>query len=74
MAEIFLTREEVAQLTNRLRPAAQARVLRFMGVEHRIRPDRSLAVMRAHVEKLFCGEPSAASAKAKSFEPNWSAM
>jgi len=74
MAEIFLTREEVAQLTSRLRHAAQARVLRFMGVEHRIRPDGSLAVMRAHVEKMFCGEQSAASAKVKSLEPNWSAM
>lgn len=74
MAEIFLTREEISQLTNRQRHDAQARALRFMGVEHRIRPDGSMAVMRAHVEKMFCGEQSAASTRIKIIEPNWSAM
>jgi len=74
MGEIFLSREEIAQLTNRQRFKAQASVLRYMGVEHRVRPDGSLAVMRAHVEKLFCGEPNTLAHKTKPIEPNWSAM
>lgn len=74
MAEIFLTRDEVSQLTNRHQHDAQARALRFMGIEHRIRPDKSVAVMRAHVEKMFCCEQSAAPTKVKEIEPNWSAM
>lgn len=74
MAETFLSREEIAQLTNKLRHDAQARVLRFMGVEHRIRPDGSVAVMRSHVEKMFCGEQAVISAKVKPIEPNWNAM
>jgi hypothetical protein len=29
------------------------RVLRAMGVEHRVRPDGSVAVARAHIERIF---------------------
>ena len=74
LMKTFLTPEEIAQLTNRLRRNAQVRVLRFMGVEHRTRPDGSVAVMRAHVEKLFCGEQSALPAQGNNVEPNWSAI
>ncbi len=50
---MFLSDEDVEEMTGRQRKPAQSRVLTFMGVEHKIRPDGSLAVLRAHVEKLF---------------------
>ena len=50
---MFLTDDEVVALTGRQRKPAQARVLTFMGIEHRLRPDGSVAVARSHVEKLF---------------------
>ncbi len=50
---MFLTGKELAELTNRSRRDAQARVLRAMGIEHRVRPDGSVAVLKAHVDLLF---------------------
>lgn len=50
---MFLTDQEIADLTHRQRKPAQARVLTFMGIEHKPRPDGSLVVLRAHVDKLF---------------------
>ena len=50
---MFLTAEELAELTGRTRRDAQVRMLRAMGITHMVRPDGSVAVMRAHVEQLF---------------------
>jgi hypothetical protein len=50
---MFLTNEEVVQLTGRKRHPAQVRALRGMGIEHRVRPDGSVAVLRALVDALF---------------------
>lgn len=50
---MFLDDDELIELTQRTRRPAQSRVLTFMGIEHRRRPDGSIAVLRAHVEKLF---------------------
>lgn len=70
---MFLTREEVAALTGRVRRDAQQRALRAMGVEHRVRPDGSVAVLRAHVEQVFGLRPEKAK-PAKTQEPNWDAV
>jgi hypothetical protein len=67
---MFLTKEELAGLTGRTQSAAQVRVLRFMGIEHRTRPDGSVAVLRGHVEKSLGG--SSVEVKQREFEPNWS--
>ena len=48
---MFLTDEEIADLTQRTRRPAQSRVLTFMGIDHKLRPDGSIAVLRAHVER-----------------------
>jgi hypothetical protein len=69
---MFLTREELQALTKRVQYSAQVRVLRSMGIEHRIRPDGSLAVLRAHIEQIFCGNPH--SRKIQQIEPNWGAL
>lgn len=49
----FLTPEDIATLTGRQRGDAQVRALKFMGVEHRVRPDGKVIVLRAHIESVF---------------------
>ena len=72
---MFLTPEEIADLTGRSRRDAQAKVLALMGVEHRLRPDRSIVVLRAHVEKLLGGVTAdPPRLDKKKCEPNWAAM
>lgn len=41
---MFLTDEELADLTHRRRRPSQGKVLTFMGIEHRRRPDGSIPV------------------------------
>ncbi len=73
MGYFLLTREEVSELTGRTQRAAQARVLRGMGIEHRVRPDGTIAVSRAHVERLL-GGINEAGVKIKSTEPDWGSL
>lgn len=68
---MMLTAEELSDLTGRSRRDAQIRVLRFMGVEHRVRPDGTLAVLKSHVEQVLGGHVRY---KLKDPEPNWSAI
>ena len=69
---IILTKDELRELTQRNHCRAQVVVLRHMGIEHRIRPDGSVVVLRAHVEHLLGGrEPSASP---QDVEPDWSAL
>lgn len=53
---MFLTDSEIKELTHKQRRPAQVRMLRAMGVEHRQRPDGSIAVLKKHVEYLFGGK------------------
>ena len=46
---IALTQTEIAEITARERPTAQARVLAGMGIPYRRRPDGSLVVLRRDV-------------------------
>jgi hypothetical protein len=73
MNDMFLSHDEISSMTSRVQRAAQLRALRGMGIEHRVRPDGTLAVMRAHVEKVF-GAAAAGSRKAPPKEPNWGAL
>lgn len=47
---IVLTEQELVELTNKVRPSAQARVLQALGIPSKPRPDGSLVVYRIHVE------------------------
>ena len=47
--KLALTRAEIEELTERRRPAAQARVLRALGIDFRVRPDGSLLVLRENL-------------------------
>ena len=69
---MFLTPEEISALTNRKARKCQRAVLNHMGIEHKVRPDGSLVVLRSHVENSLGGV--ATHAKLISPEPNWSAL
>lgn len=50
---MFLTKDEVKELTHKITYSAQRRALNSMGIEHKMRPDGSVAILRAHAEKEF---------------------
>lgn len=70
---MFLDSSEVKELTARVQHAAQAKVLRAMGIDHKTRPDGTIAVLRSHVEQALGGGVPAARKKAPP-EPNWGAL
>ena len=70
---MFLTPEELTELTGRQRRDAQVRALRYMGIEHRVRPDGTVAVLKTHVEQSF-GETQSHDKVVKQIEPDWSAL
>ena len=49
---IALSEDDLVELTGKRRSSAQARVLDFMGIPYRSRPDGTLAVLRIHVETV----------------------
>lgn len=71
--DTFLSFEEVQDLTSRKVRSAQVKALRAMGIEHKVRPDGSVAILRAHITKVFDGD-SAVSRKPKQAVPNWDAI
>ncbi|MBX6381461.1 MAG: DUF4224 domain-containing protein [Microbispora sp.] len=52
---IACTPDELIEITGKRQGAAQIRALRAMGIEHRMRPDGTPFVLRAHVEHLLGG-------------------
>lgn len=70
---MFLTKDELKELTGHVRAHAQAKELDKMGIEYKPRGDGSLAVLRSHVEKEF-GLLQQKPANKKSFQPNWEAL
>lgn len=71
-SQMFLTFDEVRSLTERIHHSAQVKVLCSMGIEHRVRPDGSVAVLRQHIEQLM--GVTLNKKKAKIAEPNWGAL
>lgn len=72
--DLFLTPEEVISLTKRTRRDAQVKMLRHMGIEHRVRADGSVVILRSHIEKIFGGIVDTAPPQKKRTEPNWAAI
>lgn len=70
---MFLTQAELSELTGRQKWSAQARALRLMGIEHRVRPDGTVAVLRTHVEHVLSGG-TATRMEPRAPEPNWEAI
>lgn len=70
---IVLTQDEIEALTGRHRKDAQVKALRYMGIEHRVRPDGSIAVLKAHID-LLLGGTVANHSRQRSQSPNWAAI
>lgn len=70
---MFLTNQEIIELTGRRYKAAQRVVLCHMGIEHKVRPDGSLAVLKSHIDKQFDGIAESVTIS-KRIEPNWGAL
>lgn len=70
---MVLDRQELESLTHRTRSSAQVRALRFMGIEHRIRPDGTVAVLRTHVE-VALGANQSENKGNPANEPNWAGI
>ena len=73
MESIFLDTLEIVSLTGRVKHTSQVRVLKAMGIEHKVRPDGSVAILRAHITKVFSGDADVARV-IKPTLPNWSAI
>lgn len=67
MTPIFLTQDEIREMTGRVRYKSQASVLSAMGIEHKVRPDGSLLVLRSHVEQSL-GGTTKAQARQRAYE------
>jgi hypothetical protein len=67
---MFLTREEIQELTNKQRPSAQVAVLNSLGIIYKLRPDGSLVVLKAHVEQLLGGQVTEQK-PGSTWEPDW---
>ncbi len=74
MTSMFLDHEEIKGLTNSSRLDAQTKALRAMGIEHKVRPDGSIAILRYHITKVFDGNPDPSRKPVKVVEPNWDAI
>jgi hypothetical protein len=66
LSPLCLTREEVAELTGRTQRSAQRRVLQYMGIDHKQRPDGSLVVFRSGLDAA-----AGIGHATKRTEPNW---
>lgn len=71
---IVLTKDEVEALTGRHRKDAQIKALRFMGIEHRVRPDGTVAVLKAHIDQILGATTSSPRQRNLRSEPNWAAL
>lgn len=49
---MFLSDDDLRELTDKVKASAQARELEHMKIPFRVRRDGSLAVLRAHVESV----------------------
>ena len=66
-----MTDDDLYELTHKRRFSARLRALNAMGIEYRVRPDRTLAVCRAHVDAVLSGRVQFDRAP-RIAEPNWS--
>lgn len=70
----FLEQEEVEQLTNKVKRHSQVKALRAMGIEHKVRPDGTVATLRTHIEKAFDGQAAQRPSRQNANTPNWDAL
>ena len=71
--DMFLSPDEIIELTGRHRRDAQVTQLNKMGIVYKVRADGAVVVLTAHVHKEFDGDAASAK-KVKETEPNWGAV
>lgn len=71
MSELFLDLAEIKALTGHRRRDAQVRELRALGIDHKIRRDGSVVVLRDHVNKELGGNTEK---RVVVEQPNWTAL
>jgi len=71
---MFLTREEIQALTNKKRLSSQVAVLNSLGIVHKLLPDGSPVVLKAHVEQLLGGQAVLDHKPERTWEPDWAAF
>lgn len=71
---MFLTPEEVTNLTGKKRNPAQVTALRTMGIEHKVRPDGAIIISRSHVERVLDGHIINGLESKSCIQPNWKDM
>jgi acetolactate synthase regulatory subunit len=74
MTDLFLSQTEVVLLTGRTVRPSQVKALKTMGIEHKVRPDGSVAILRSHIEKVFDGQTQNNPKKQHQPTVNWDAM
>jgi hypothetical protein len=70
---MFLTRDELREMTGRQQYRTQAKVLSAMGITYKIRPDGTLLVLREHVIEQLGGRAALKKAERR-VEPNFAAL
>jgi hypothetical protein len=70
---MFLTKDEIVQLTGRHRKTCQKQVLEAIGIEYRENGINDLVISRRHVERVLGGEPSEPEHSGQA-EPNFAAV
>ena len=71
--DMFLSPDEIIELTGRHRRDAQVKQLNKMGIVYKVRADGSVVVLTAHVSKEFDGDVASVK-KFNNTEPNWGAV
>lgn len=74
MIDTFLTRNEIEALTDKVRRPAQIKVLNSIGIEHKVRPDGSIAILAAHVARVFHGDIVPVRRRSNTSSPNWASL
>lgn len=69
---MFLNDADIEKLTGRHRRDAQARALRHLGIDHRVRADGSIVVLEEHIKKVLGGFTEK-KVRTKT-TPNWGAL
>jgi len=69
---MFLSKDEIEELTLKKRRSAQTAVLNALGITHKVRPDGSVVILRAHVEAVLGGKIRQPDRLPT--EPNWAAL
>ena len=69
-SDLILSEELLTELTGKTRRSAQRRILTFLGIPYRLRPDGSLVVHRASVDESLGAITKSAPTRTRS-RPNW---